>query len=54
MQNALRQYLQEWFYTNNMRKYHKYFELWFKNLTANQLYYFNLDMEKFLIYGNQD
>lgn len=42
----MKDYLQLRFYNDNQKKYHKYFEEWFENLTLNQLYYFNIDMRK--------
>lgn len=38
MDSNLKDYLQKTFYRDNHPKYHKYFELWFKNLTPNQIY----------------
>ena len=32
-------YLQQEFYKNNVRKYYKYFEQWFNNLTPTQIEY---------------
>lgn len=39
-------YLEVRYYQDNHAKYHKYFEEWVKNVTDNQLYYFNKDMNK--------
>ena len=39
-------YLHKRFHFDNHKKYHKYFNEWFINLTENQLYYFKKDFEK--------
>lgn len=36
----LKIYLKNEWNKNNHTKYHKYFDEWFKNLTENQIYYF--------------
>ena len=42
----MKEYLENRFYLDNHPKYHKYFNLWYSNLTRNQLYYFNIDKTK--------
>ena len=41
----LRDYLRKEWKHNNISKYQKYFDMWFNNLTDNQIYYYNLYME---------
>lgn len=46
MNKVLYNYLQYRFYNDNIIKYHKCFRYWIANLTENQIYYFNIDMQK--------
>jgi len=40
----LEKYLQFRFYRNNHSKYRKYYDMWRKNVTENQLIYFEKEM----------
>lgn len=45
MNEHLYKYLERTFYRDNIRKYHKYFDMWISNLTGNQLIGFQHMME---------
>ncbi len=46
MNSKLHTYLEQRWRLSNQKKYYKYFTLWVKNLTDNQIYYFRKDMIK--------
>lgn len=41
MDNDLKLYLYNEWVKNNNTKYHKYFDVWFNNLTDTQIFYYN-------------
>lgn len=41
---SLMKYLYEWFIKNNHKKYHKYFEWWYNNLSKEQVDYYTKEM----------
>ena len=48
MTEQLYTYLQLRFYKENHVKYHNYFEEWVKNITNNQIHYFNTEMSNLI------
>lgn len=41
MSDELYRWLEETFKRDNHKKYHKYFDEWFSNITESQIFYFN-------------
>lgn len=41
----MKELLKDWFVKNNHPRYYKYFDMWFDNLTQNQLFYFEAQLK---------
>ena len=51
MNKQLYEYLEKEWRISNHKKYQKYFKVWVKNITDDQIFYFTKDMNKRLNIG---
>lgn len=52
MDSKLEEYLKWRWKRYNHKKYHKYFDMWFDNVSENQLRYFKKEMLRNIKYNN--